>query len=305
MTINVSHVTKKYRNTVAVDDATFTVPKGSITGFLGPNGAGKSTTMRMMTGLDTPTEGTVTIDGKVYADISNPAATVGCLLDAKVYHPKRSAFNCLKIIAQSSGVPVSRVDGALEMVGLSSVRDKAVGGFSLGMSQRLGIAAALLGDPDYVILDEPANGLDPEGIRWVRDFMRALASKGKTVLISSHQLHEVQEVATHLVIIAAGKIRFSGTMEEFSTTYGSRHVELKTDDTAKAAAALAQVGYQDVSVEGDDTLHIEGATIKDVGAAASEHGITVFGLSESVVSLEDAFLQLTRDDAQYTAQEGK
>lgn len=300
--IEVRGLTKQYGAVRAVDDLTFDVKPGIVTGFLGPNGAGKSTTMRMILGLDTPTAGTATIDGTAYRRLKQPLRTVGALIDAKAVHPNRSAANHLKWIAQTNGIPTSRVEEVLGLVGLSDVAGKKAGGFSLGMGQRLGLAAALLGDPEVLILDEPVNGLDPEGIRWVRDFLRSLAEQGRTVLVSSHLLSEMSQTADELVVIGRGKLVANSTTYEFIKNYASTAVVVRAGDLGTLRDELISRGFE--VQEGTDeeerpTLTIPERTSDEVGAIAFEKGIELALLEQRHASLEDAFMQLTGDAVQY------
>ena len=282
--IEVEGLTKQYKSVRAVDDLTFQVKPGMVTGFLGPNGAGKSTTMRMILGLDTPTAGRARINGKHYHELKHPLREVGALLDAKAVHRNRSAANHLKWIAQSNGISTSRVDEVLGLVGLSDVAGKKVGGFSLGMNQRLGIAAALLGDPEYLILDEPVNGLDPQGVAWMRGRIREMAAEGRAVVVSSHLMSEMQLTADRLVVINRGRLAGEGPLEDF---LGSNRVEATCSDPARLAEA---VGGQVIG----DSVVVDDATARDVGEAAQRAGVTVYSLQESRRSLEEVFLESTK-----------
>lgn len=293
--IEVRGLTKEYGKVRAVDDLTFNVSPGIVTGFLGPNGAGKSTTMRMILGLDTPTSGTATIGGVEYRKLKKPLTHVGALLDAKAVHPNRSARNHLLWLAQSNGIPASRVDEALALVGLSSVAKKKAGGFSLGMGQRLGLAAALLGDPEVIILDEPVNGLDPEGIRWVRDFLRRLAAEGRTILVSSHLLAEMAQTADHLVVIGRGKLVASCSTAEFIQAH-SRNTTVVKPATPQLAAALNAEGLQ--VTENNGALEVN-ASPERVGKLAFEAGVALQLLTQQQASLEDAFMEMTSEVVQY------
>jgi ABC-2 type transport system ATP-binding protein len=266
--IEVRGLTKQYGDVRAVDDLSFSVKPGIVTGFLGPNGAGKSTTMRMILGLDTPTSGEATIDGQRYRDIKNPLTKVGALIDAKAVHPNRSAANHLKWLAQSNGIPTSRVGEVLNTVGLSDVAKKKAGGFSLGMSQRLGLAAALLGDPEVLILDEPVNGLDPEGIRWVRDFLRALAAEGRTVLVSSHLLSEMSQTADELVVIGRGRLVANCSTYDFIKDHSAGSVVVRSADNEKLAQLLQKQGFEataGVDEEDRPTLTVPNLSTDQVG----------------------------------------
>lgn len=293
--IEVRGLTKEYGKVRAVDDLTFDVSPGIVTGFLGPNGAGKSTTMRMILGLDTPTSGTVTIGGVNYRNLKKPLIHVGALLDAKAVHPNRSARNHLLWLAQSNDIPSSRVDEVLALVGLTSVAKKKAGGFSLGMGQRLGLAAALLGDPEVIILDEPVNGLDPEGIRWVRDFLRRLAAEGRTILVSSHLLAEMAQTADHLVVIGRGKLVASCSTAEFIQAH-SRNITLVKPAAPQLAAALNAEGFQ--VTENNGALEVN-ASPERVGKLAFEAGVALQLLTQQQASLEDAFMEMTSGAVQY------
>lgn len=302
--IEVEGLTKQYKSVRAVDDLTFKVEPGIVTGFLGPNGAGKSTTMRMILGLDSPTAGQARINGKAYRELKNPLREVGALLDAKAVHPNRTAANHLKWMAQSNGIPTSRVDEVLGLVGLSDVAGKKAGGFSLGMGQRLGLAGALLGDPGILILDEPVNGLDPEGIRWVRSLVRALAAEGRTVLISSHLLSEMSMTADHLVVIGRGRLVASQSTYDFVKQHSDSSVIVRSDHLEEFGGALreANVAYTDGSdEEGRQTLIINDVSTDFIGQLAYSTGVPLNELSLKRASLEDAFMRMTGEDVQYHA----
>jgi ABC-2 type transport system ATP-binding protein len=303
--IEAAGLTKHYGKTVAVDNLSFTVQPGKVTGFLGPNGAGKSTTMRMILGLDAPTKGDVRIDGQRYRDLHRPLTKVGALLDAKWVHPNRSARAHLTWMAASNKLPKKRVDEVLDMVGLTSVANKRAGGYSLGMSQRLGIAGALLGDPEVLLFDEPVNGLDPEGIVWIRNFMHRLADEGKTVFVSSHLLSEMSLTAEELVVIGRGKLIAQSSTQEFvdratGTTVKVRSPHLdKFQEVLKREKAVARV--EDMGTDGK-ALFIEGdVTTEAVGELAASEGITLHELSLQRGSLEQAFMQMTGDTVEYHA----
>ena len=309
--IEAKGLTKRYGGTLAVDDLSFSVRPGVITGFLGPNGAGKSTTMRMIVGLDRPSAGSATIGGKNYTELTHPLREVGALLDAKAVHPNRSAINHLRWIAAANGIPRSRAEEVLATVGLSDVASKKAGGFSLGMGQRLGLAAALLGDPHTLILDEPVNGLDPEGIRWVRNFLRAFAAQGRSVLVSSHLLSEMALTADHLVVIGCGKLIADTSTTDFVRQYSGTNVRVRvaSEDLEALAGALRAQGYQ---VEGgrDEEqrayLAVQGAETDEVGRLAFDHGIALSELTAQQASLEDAFMEITGNAVQYrTGGEGE
>ncbi len=295
--IEISHLTKKFGDVTAVHDLTFSVQPGEVTGFLGPNGSGKTTTMRMILGLHRPTSGSATVNGKNYRDLAAPLTEVGALLDAKALHPGRTARHHLRALALSNGISTSRVAEVLNIVGLSSVADKRAGEFSLGMSQRLGIAAAILGDPGILMFDEPVNGLDPEGIRWVREFFRFLASEGRTVLVSSHLMSEMQLTADRFIIIGRGRLITQGTQDELSVHVRST-VRVVTGDNDALAALMTQRGWT-LEREGDG-LHVTGGSARDIGALAFDNQIAVYELSPLNASLEEAFMELTAGEAQYT-----
>ena len=302
--IEVEGLTKQYKSVRAVDDLTFKVEPGIVTGFLGPNGAGKSTTMRMILGLDSPTAGQARINGKSYRELKNPLREVGALLDAKAVHPNRSAANHLKWMAQSNGIPSSRVDEVLGLVGLSDVAGKKAGGFSLGMGQRLGLAAALLGDPGILILDEPVNGLDPEGIRWVRSLVRALAAEGRTVLISSHLLSEMSLTADHLVVIGRGRLVANQSTYDFVKEHSQSSVIVRSDHLEEFGGALREANVPfltSTDEEGRDTFIIEDQSTDFIGQLAYSTGVPLNELSLKRASLEDAFMQMTGEDVQYQA----
>jgi ABC-2 type transport system ATP-binding protein len=293
-------LTKRYGDKLAVDDLTFTVRPGTVTGFLGPNGAGKSTTMRLILGLDAPTHGSVTVNGKPYREHAAPLHEVGALLDASSVHPARSAYHHLLALAQTSGIPRSRVDEVVEAVGLEGVARRKAGGFSLGMGQRLGIAAALLGDPDTVILDEPVNGLDTEGIRWIRSLLRGLAAEGRTVFVSSHLMSEMTMTATHLIVIGRGRLIADTGMDEFIAAATPAVVRVRSTDPRALAALLRS---RDVTVSGadDGALSVSGLSTDEVGRAAGAAGITLLELTAQQASLEEAFVDMTRDAVEFRA----
>ena len=303
--IEVEGLTKQYKSVRAVDDLTFQVKPGMVTGFLGPNGAGKSTTMRMILGLDTPTAGRARINGKHYHELKYPLREVGALLDAKAVHRNRSAANHLKWIAQSNGISTSRVDEVLGLVGLSDVAGKKVGGFSLGMGQRLGLAGALLGDPGILILDEPVNGLDPEGIRWVRGLLRALADEGRTILVSSHLLAEMAQTADHLIVIGRGKLVADTSVHDFIKGNSAVTTVVRPVDPAAMETALAAAGVsfeRVVDAEGRPTIAVADHTCDEIGAVAFRAGVQLAELSERRASLEDAYIRSTEGHIQYQAQ---
>lgn len=301
--IEVQGLTKRYGAVTAVDDLTFSVQPGHVTGFLGPNGAGKSTTMRMILGLDKPTAGTALINGAPYSALTNPTRKVGALLDAKGVHPNRSARASLLWQAQAAGLPASRVDEVLSLVGLSEAAGKRVGGFSLGMSQRLGIAAALLGDPEILILDEPVNGLDPEGIRWVRGLLKSFAAEGRTVLVSSHLLAEMAQTADHLIVIGKGKLVADTSVAEFIRGNSAVVTVVRVGvgvDKQKLLGVLNEY-TETTDADGRPTIEVPNMTSDEVGAAAFAAGVQLAELSERRASLEDAYMQSTEGHTQYAA----
>src|SRR5579875_3812856 len=296
--ITAHSLSKRYGATMAVDNLTFEVPPGLVTGFLGPNGSGKSTTMRMIMGLDVPDSGSALIGGRPYCDLAWPLREVGGLLDAKAFHPARNARNHLRWLALSNDIPLRRVDEVLDQVGLSSVAGRRVGKFSLGMSQRLGIAATLLGDPGVLLFDEPVNGLDPEGIRWVRHFLRRLAAEGRTVFVSSHLISEMSLTADRLVVIGRGRLIAETSVADFVSRSGSGAVKLVSPDAAAFAAALRAAGGK-VGGEEDGSLTVEGLTAPQIGDLAARDGLRVHELTPIAASLEDAFMELTQDEVEY------
>jgi ABC-2 type transport system ATP-binding protein len=298
--IEAHDLTKRYGDKLAVDGLTFTVRPGVVTGFLGPNGAGKSTTMRMILGLDAPTSGTVTVNGRPYRAHTAPLREVGALLEARSVHPGRSAFNHLLALARSNGISRARVDDVVEVVGLAGAARRRAGRFSLGMGQRLGIATALLGDPRTVILDEPLNGLDTEGIRWVRSLLRGLADEGRTVFVSSHLMNEMALTAQHLIVIGRGRLIADTGMADFIATRGRSVVRVRTTDPGGLADRLRTPDVE-VSRDGGDTLTVSGLTTDQVGRAAAAGGITLLELTAQQASLEEAFIDLTRDAVEYRA----
>jgi ABC-2 type transport system ATP-binding protein len=293
-------LTKRYGDKLAVDGLTFTVHPGVVTGFLGPNGAGKSTTMRMILGLDAPTSGTVMVNGRPYREHTAPLHEVGALLEARSVHPARSAYNHLLALARSNGISRSRVDDVVEAVGLEGAARRRAGRFSLGMGQRLGIATALLGDPRTVILDEPLNGLDTEGIRWVRALLRSLADDGRTVFVSSHLMNEMAITAQHLIVIGKGRLIAATGMAEFVASRGRSVVRVRTTDPAALARQLRAPDVE-VAHDGVEVLTVSGVTTDQVGRAAAAGGITLLELTAQQASLEEAFMDLTRDAVEYRA----
>ncbi|WP_433202339.1 ABC transporter ATP-binding protein [Dactylosporangium sp. CS-047395] len=299
--IEARQLTKRYGDKTAVDGVTFTVRPGAVTGFLGPNGAGKSTTMRMIIGLDAPTSGTVSVNGRRYARHAAPLQEVGALLEARSIHPGRSAFDHLMALAHTHGIPRRRVDHVIELTGLQAVARKRAGAFSLGMGQRLGIAAALLGDPQTVMLDEPVNGLDPEGVLWIRTLLTDLAAAGRTVFISSHLMSEMALVADHLIVVGRGRVLADTTVQDLVRTAGGDTVVVATADPAGLRRALAGPGVEVTGRPGSEQLSVTGLTPRAIGLAAAEHGIALFELTAKAVSLEEAFMDLTKDAVEYHA----
>ena len=296
--IEVLELTKRYGDRLAVNELTFAVRPGVVTGFLGPNGSGKSTTMRMIMGLDAPTSGRALINGCSYDQLRWPLRQVGALLEAKAIHPSRSAFNHLWMLAQTNDIPRSRVTEVLDLVGLHDVAHGRAGKFSLGMGQRLGIAAVLLGDPDVMLFDEPINGLDPEGIRWVRTLLKGLAAEGRTVLVSSHLMSEMARTAEDLIVIGRGSLISQGSTTEFIKQNSEQSVRVSTPTPGPLRAALLAAGA-DVADDSDDTLRITGVTAVFVGDTAAEHRVTLHELSTQLASLEEAFMGLTDDSIEY------
>jgi ABC-2 type transport system ATP-binding protein len=296
--ITLRGLTKRYGEKTVVDALTFVVAPGAVTGFLGPNGSGKSTTMRMVIGLDRPNAGDVLVGGKPYAELRHPLREVGALLDAKTLHPGRSAGKHLTAMARSNGIPVKRVEEVLATVGLTDVAGKRVGQFSLGMGQRLGVAGALLGDPGVLMFDEPVNGLDPDGVRWVRQLMRSLADEGRTVFVSSHLMSEMQLTASRLVVIGKGKLLADAPVDEFiagnSTSFVSVHVPVP----AEREALAARLGPAARPGEPGELL-VDGVTVGQVGDLAHELGVRLHGLAERTASLEQAYMELTASSVEY------
>jgi ABC-2 type transport system ATP-binding protein len=291
-------LTKRYGERTAVADLSFTVRPGAVTGFLGPNGAGKSTTMRMILGLDAPTSGSVTVNGKPYADHPAPLHEVGAMLEARAIHTGRSAYNHLLALAATTGIPRRRVDEVIDIVGLREVARKRVGGFSLGMGQRLGIASALLGDPSTLVLDEPVNGLDPEGILWIRNLLKDLAARGRTVLLSSHLMSEMALTAEHLIVIGRGRLIADMSVADFVRDAAGSSVRVRTDDADGLRRLLAG---PDVSVAtlGGGVLEVTGLASDRIGRIAADHSIALAELTPQQPSLEEAFMELTRDSVEF------
>jgi ABC-2 type transport system ATP-binding protein len=293
-------LTKRFGDRLAVDRLSFTVQPGQVTGFLGPNGAGKSTTMRMILGLDRPTAGAVTIDGRPFAELKRPMREVGALLDAKAIHGGRSAYNHLWCLAQTNNLPKRRVGEVLELVGLTEVARKRARGFSLGMGQRLGIAAALLGDPKILMFDEPVNGLDPEGILWIRNLMRNLAAQGRTVFVSSHLMSEMENTADHLLVIGRGRLIADCSVQEFIDRNSELAVRVRTPESGRLAELVTGVGATAVP-DGDGVLLITGLALERIGDLAFDNGIRLHELAPLQASLEQAFMEMTKDSVEYHA----
>ena len=296
--ITASGITKTYGSTRAVDDLSFEVRAGVVTGFLGPNGSGKSTTMRMVMGLDRPDSGVVTIDGKRFGDLRWPLREVGALLEAKALHPGRSAYNHLLALAQTNSIPKARVDQVLELVGLEAVAKRKVGKFSLGMSQRLGIASALLGDPGVLLVDEPINGLDPEGILWVRNLLKGLAGEGRTIFVSSHLMSEMALTATDLVVIGRGQLIADTTVEDFIASNTEATVLVRSPGADALGAALVEAGGR-VAAGPDGGLLVTGLDATRIGDVAHAQGIALHELSPQQASLEEVFMDMTSDMVDY------
>jgi ABC-2 type transport system ATP-binding protein len=294
---------KRYGPTVAVDGLSFMIRPGLVTGFLGPNGAGKTTTMRLILGLDYPTAGTVTVNSKPYLRLASPMQEVGALLDAKAVHGGRSARSHLLSLAQTNGIPRRRVDEVLGIVGLSDVAGRRSKGFSLGMSQRLGIAAALLGDPQILMFDEPVNGLDPEGILWIRNLMRSLAAEGRTVFVSSHLMSEMEHTADHVIVIGRGQLIADCSMAEFIARSSVRTIRVRTPQPEALARAITAAGGASAGVAGGEAgeLEVSGLTEERIGDIAFAHGARLHHLAPSRASLEQAFMELTADSVEYQA----
>jgi ABC-2 type transport system ATP-binding protein len=298
--IEASNLTKDYGEKRAVEDISFTVRPGIVTGFLGPNGSGKSTTMRLILGLDAPTEGDVTVNGKHYADHSSPLHEVGALLEARSIHTGRSARNHLLALAKTHGLSRRRVGELIDLVGLHDVGRKRAGKFSLGMGQRLGIAAALLGDPATIMLDEPVNGLDPEGVHWMRNLLRQLAAEGRTVFVSSHLMSEMSLTADHLIVIGRGRVIADTSIDDFVRKASGDRVRVRTPQAARLRELVLGDGVSVISNE-PDVIEVEGVTAQRVGELAAEHQIVLHELTPLQASLEEAFMELTRDDVEFKA----
>ncbi|HLJ98937.1 MAG TPA: ATP-binding cassette domain-containing protein [Streptosporangiaceae bacterium] len=299
--IEVTNLSKRYGDKLAVDDLSFVVQPGIVTGFLGPNGAGKSTTMRMIACLDEPTAGQVRVNNADYRRSIAPMAELGILLEAKAVHTGRSARNHLLALAQTNGVSRNRVDELIDVVGLTDVANKRVGGFSLGMGQRLGIAAALLGDPRTIVLDEPVNGLDPEGVLWIRNLLKGLADQGRTVFVSSHLMSEMAQTATRLVVVGRGRLIADTTVDEFIAQAGGTAVTVRTTESGSLYDLLRGPDVTVTSVE-RGTLRVQGLTAEQIGTAAWRANLPIFELTTQHASLEEAFMRLTDDSVDYRSQ---
>jgi ABC-2 type transport system ATP-binding protein len=297
--IELDGLTKRYGDKTAVDNLSFVVEPGVVTGFLGPNGAGKSTTMRLIAGLDRPTSGTVRVNGKHFPGAAAPMAELGILLDARSVHPGLSARNNLLALARTAGIGRRRVDEVIELAGLDGVAGTRAGGFSLGMGQRLGVAAALLGQPQTVVLDEPVNGLDPDGVLWIRLLLKSLAAEGRTVFVSSHLMSEMAQTATRLVVLGRGQLITETSVEEF-TGHAAASVLVRTPDTERLGQLLAAPGVT-VTNDGTDLMRVSGSTAERIGTAAWRAHLPVFELTPTHASLEEAFMQVTKDSVEYHA----
>jgi ABC-2 type transport system ATP-binding protein len=300
--IEVENLSKRYGEKLAVDGLDFVVQPGIVTGFLGPNGAGKSTTMRMIAGLDQPTAGRVRVNRRDYRAASAPMAELGILLEARAVHTGRSARNHLLALAQTNGIGVRRVDEVIDLVGLGDVAGKRVGGFSLGMGQRLGIASALLGDPDVVVLDEPVNGLDPEGVLWIRNLLKGLAAEGRTVFVSSHLMSEMALTATRLIVVGRGRLIADTTVDEFVARAGGSAVTVRTPEATHLRELLLGPDVT-VASEQSGVLHVQGLTAEQIGAAAWHAGMPIFELTTQHASLEEAFMKLTDDSVDFRSRD--
>jgi ABC-2 type transport system ATP-binding protein len=300
--IQVRELSKRFGDTAAVDGLTFDVRPGVVTGFLGPNGAGKSTTMRMILGLDNPSRGSATVAGRSYRELPAPMQEVGALLDAKAVYGKRTARNHLRWLAQAGGIRRRRVDELLELVGLAEVANKRVGGFSLGMSQRLGIATALLGDPPTLLFDEPVNGLDPEGIVWIRTLLRRLASEGRTVFVSSHLMSEMEDTADHVLVIGRGRLIADTSIAELTRRSPTSHVYVVSPDAERLTQILLELPGANVGWTGNGSLEVTGLEPARIGDLAAAHRLRLHELTPRHASLEDAYMELTRESVEYRAE---
>ena len=296
--IEVRNLSKRYGEKLAVDGLDFVVQPGVVTGFLGPNGAGKSTTMRLIAGLDEPSGGSVRVNGALYRSAVAPMAELGLLLEARAMHTGRSARNHLLALAQTNGISRRRVDEVIDMVGLREVASKRVGGFSLGMGQRLGVASALLGDPKVVVLDEPVNGLDPEGVLWIRNLLKALAADGRTVFVSSHLMSEMAQTAARLIVVGRGRLIADTTVEEFVARASGSSVTVRTPEAARLRDLLLGPDVT-ITSERADVLHVQGLDAEQIGTVAWQAHLPVFELARKLASLEQAFMELTQDAVEY------
>jgi ABC-2 type transport system ATP-binding protein len=298
--IEVRNLTKRYGTTLAVDDLSFDVNPGLVTGFLGPNGSGKTTTMKLILGLDNPTSGQVSVGGRPYRDLPAPLREVGALIDAKAVHPSRTAFHYLLGLAQSNAIPTSRVDEVLGLVGMEAVAGKRAGGFSLGMSQRLGIAGALLGDPAVLMFDEPLNGLDPEGIVWIRQLMQHLAGEGRTVFVSSHLMNEMAVTADHLIVIGHGRLLRDEGVNELLDSNSEHRVLVRSPQLDELSAELIKAGAR-IKPGTEESIEVAGLDARSIGDLAAAKGLTLHELATQRASLEDAFMDLTHDSVEFRA----
>jgi len=296
--ISAQRLTKSYGAVRAVDELSFTVEPGRVTGFLGPNGSGKSTTLRMILGIDQPDSGTVSVNGRPYADIRYPLHEVGALLESKAMHPSRTAYAHLRWLAASNGLPSRRVDEVLALTGIESAAHRRTKGFSLGMAQRLGVAAAMLGDPEVLLLDEPVNGLDPEGILWIRQLLRRLAREGRTVLVSSHLMSEMALTADHVIVVGRGRLITDASIEELVARTSGGRVRVVSPDHDGLRAALAQAGAV-VGLDDDGAILADGLTAAQIGDLAHDRGVAIHELVPERASLEEAFMALTRDSVEF------
>jgi ABC-2 type transport system ATP-binding protein len=293
-------LTKWYGPTLAVDELSFSVRPGRVTGFVGPNGAGKSTTMRLILGLDAPDEGAALVNGRPYAEIDSPLLEVGALLEARAIHPGRRGYDHLLWLARSNGLRRGRVDEVLELVGLEGAARRRAGGYSLGMAQRLGIAAALLGDPPVLMFDEPVNGLDPEGVRWIRGFLRSLAGEGRTVLVSSHLMSELENTADDLIVIGRGRLIADTTVADLLASASNDRVDVRTPTPTEVMTLLGAAGAT-VASTGHDTLTVTGLSAETIADLTADQGLRLYGLSSHRASLEDAYMDLTREAVEFAA----
>jgi ABC-2 type transport system ATP-binding protein len=298
--IEVRNLTKRYGPTLAVDDLSFDVNPGLVTGFIGPNGSGKTTTMKLILGLDNPTSGQVTVGGKPYRDLPAPLREVGALIDAKAIHPSRTAYHHLLGLAQSNAIPTSRIHEVLALVGMETVAGKRVGGFSLGMGQRLGIAGALLGDPPVLMFDEPLNGLDPEGIVWIRQLLQHLAGEGRTVFVSSHLMNEMAVTADHVIVIGQGKLLRDEGVKEFVDSNSEHWVLVRSPQLDALSTELVKAGAR-VKPGTEDSIDVTGMDARSIGELAAAKGLTLHELATQRASLEEAFMDLTRDSVEFRA----